>query len=491
MQENSQIKRTNKVVLLINLLLNATTFIGYFLEVLRGGRTLGYLLTFSAIIFIPLIIAIIVYRKKPASSSIKYITLMGYLFFYLFVNLTSPYLITYVYFFCIILMYYLYFDLKLIIVACSVAFIINIIKIIYSIFILKSNTGGAVTEYTIQIASLILFSLSIIISTRLSIIINNENLGNILAEQKKQAEILDDVLKIAAVIEKNSQDVYTIVEESATGSDVISNAINEISSGVVHTAESIQNQSVMSKNIHSLIVDTSELSEQMEALSNESVNALNEGIEHVRELSEKALVANEKNQYAYRKMQELTEKANEIQSIAEIITGISEQTNLLSLNASIEAARAGENGRGFAVVADEIRKLAIQSKDSATSIAEILESLGRKATRTSESVVILKDINDQQTDLINNTKNVFENIAVKIGEFTNDVRLVTQRLGEIVSSNNKVIDSITEISALSEEATANAEEANAMTSISRENADKARVLAKELIDTSNNFKKYL
>ncbi len=491
MQQNSPIKRTNKVVLLINLLLNSTTFIGYLLEVLRGGRTLGYLLTFSAIIFIPLIIAIIVYRKKPASSSIKYITLMGYLFFYLFVNLTSPYLITYVYFFCIILMYYLYFDLKLIIVACSVAFIINIIKIIYSIFILKSNTGGAVTEYTIQIASLILFSLSIIISTRLSIIINNENLGNILAEQKKQAEILDDVLKIAAVIEKNSQDVYTIVEESATGSDVISNAINEISSGVVHTAESIQNQSVMSKNIHSLIVDTSELSEQMEALSNESVNALNEGIEHVRELSEKALVANEKNQYAYRKMQELTEKANEIQSIAEIITGISEQTNLLSLNASIEAARAGENGRGFAVVADEIRKLAIQSKDSATSIAEILESLGRKATRTSESVVILKDINDQQTDLINNTKNVFENIAVKIGEFTNDVRLVTKRLGEIVSSNNKVIDSITEISALSEEATANTEEANAMTSISRENADKARVLAKELIENSNNFKKYL
>jgi len=343
----------------------------------------------------------------------------------------------------------------------------------------------------IQIASLILFSLSIIISTRLSTIINNENLENILAEQKKQAEILDDVLEIAAVIEKNSQDVYTIVEESATGSDIISNAINEISSGVVHTAESIQNQSVMSKNIHSLIVDTSELSEQMEALSNESVNALNEGIEHVRELSEKALVANEKNQYAYRKMQELTEKANEIQSITEIITGISEQTNMLSLNASIEAARAGENGRGFAVVADEIRKLAIQSKDSATSIAEILESLGRKATRTSESVIILKDINDHQTDLINNTKNVFENIAVKIGEFTNDVRLVNQRLGEIVNSNNKVIDSITEISALSEEATANAEEANAMTSMSRENADKARVLAKELIDNSNNFKKYL
>ena len=224
-------------------------------------------------------------------------------------------------------MYYLYFDLKLIIVSCSVAFIINIAKIIYSIFILKSNTGGAVTEYMIQIASLILFSLSIIISTRLSIKINNENLENILSEQKKQAEILDDVLKIAASIEKNAQDVYSIVEKSAEGSDIISNAINEISSGVMHTAESIQKQSAMSKNIHSLIVNTSELSDHMEALSKESLSALNEGIEHVRDLSEKALIANDKSQYAHRKMQELTEKANEIQSITEIITGISEQTN--------------------------------------------------------------------------------------------------------------------------------------------------------------------
>jgi methyl-accepting chemotaxis protein len=281
------------------------------------------------------------------------------------------------------------------------------------------------------------------------------------------------------------------VEKSAEGSDIISNAINEISSGVMHTAESIQKQSAMSKNIHSLIVNTSELSDHMEALSKESLSALNEGIEHVRELSEKALIANDKSQYAHRKMQELTEKANEIQSITEIITGISEQTNLLSLNASIEAARAGENGRGFAVVADEIRKLAMQSKDSATSIAEILESLGRKATRTSESVMMLKEINDQQTDLINNTKNVFDSISVKMDEFTNNVQLVTQKLDEIVDSNNKVIDSITEVSALSEEASANVEEADAMTSMSRQNADKARVLVKELIETSDGFKKYL
>jgi len=491
LQQNSNISRTNRVVLLINLLLNFITFTGYLLEVIRGERSITYLIIFSVIIFVPFIIALVTYRRNPASSSFKYITLIGYLFFYLFVSFTSIHTITFTYFFCIILMYYLYLDFKLLLVSCITAVIINIARIGYSLFVLGANTRSDITQYMIQIGTLIVFSLSITLSAKLSIVFTKENIDSILKEQKKQAEILDDVLKIAASIEKNAQDVYDIVEKSAAGSDVITNAVSEISTGVSQTAESIQNQTHMAKNIHKLIVDTSDLSDHMESLSNETVKALTEGISHVHELSEKALVANEKNQYAYRKMQELTEKASEIQSITEIITGISEQTNMLSLNASIEAARAGENGRGFAVVADEIRKLAIQSKDSANSIAEILESLGRKANRTQESVVSLKEINDQQTELISNTKKVFDNISVKMDEFSKDVQLVTQRLDEIVASNNKVIDSINEISALSEESSANAQEANSMASINKENADKARVIVNELIETSNNFKKYL
>lgn len=482
---------TNKVVLIINLLLNLITVTGYVAEVFSGRRTWGYVLVFTVIIFAPMLIGCIAYRKNPSSSNIKYITLVGYLFFYLFVSVTSVHVITYVYFFCLIVMYYLYFDFKLLLVSCSVAFVINICKIVYMSTVFKLNSQDMFIEYKVEIASLILFSLALLISTKLSIKFNKESYDSLAQEKNKQEMILSDVLKIAGVLDKNSRDVHTIIEELANGSDIISNAVSEISSGVVHTAESIQSQSVMTKNIHSLIVDTSDLSDKMEILSNESLNFLNEGVEHVRELSEKSSLVSEKSQYAYKKMQELMEKANEIQDITEIITGISEQTNMLSLNASIEAARAGENGRGFAVVADEIRKLAIQSKDSATSIAQILESLGKKATRTSDSVVILKEVNDQQALLIQNTREVFENLAEKMDLFTKDVLMVTQRLDKIVESNNKVIDSITEISALSEEATANTEEANAMTTLSKERAGQARNLAKELIETSDNFKKYL
>ncbi|HHW23269.1 MAG TPA: hypothetical protein GXX26_10385 [Clostridiaceae bacterium] len=489
--QKSSVAVTNRIVMLITLIMNSITILGYLAEVLRGGRTWGYLLLFTFVMFAPLLIAFLVYCRNSSGSSIKYITLLGYLFFYLFVSFTSDHVITYVYFFCLIVMYYLYFDFNLLAISCGFAFVINIGKIAYMMFVLNLNAPELITDYMIEIASIIIFSASFLIATKLSIKFNKENLDNLTEEKRKQEEILNDVLKIAETVDKNSRDVSSIIEDLANGSDIISSAVNEISNGIVHTAESIQNQSVMTKNIHSLIVETSDLSNRMALLSNESLDALNKGVEHVRELSEKSLVVSEKSQYAHRKMQELMEKANEIQNITEIITGISEQTNMLSLNASIEAARAGENGRGFAVVADEIRKLAIQSRDSAASIAQILESLGRKASRTSDSVMILNEVNVQQAGLIQSTREVFEKLAEKMDQFTMSVRLVTQRLDQIVEANNKIIDSISEISALSEEATANAEEATSMTSLSKEKTMQAHNLAKVLNETSGNFKKYL
>lgn len=68
----------------------------------------------------------------------------------------------------------------------------------------------------------------------------------------------------------------------------------------------------------------------------------------------------------------LGEESKEILGIIQVITGISQQTNILALNASIEAARAGERGKGFAVVAEEIQKLAEQTKRAVDDIGNIV-----------------------------------------------------------------------------------------------------------------------
>jgi methyl-accepting chemotaxis protein len=485
-------RRVNRFVLILNWGIDLFLIAGYITEYFKGAKTLSYLLVMMAIIVIPMVTATFIFLKNNRSNIMKYITLSGYFVLYGFAMFTAPpeRLHVFAYMFPIVLSYFLYFDLKLVLAA-SVAFTsVNVARIVYLMFFLGYNSSYDTTNYLIQFGCVLMFAVSLMYSTKISNTFSEEKIRDIMEEQSKQENILTDVLEIAAVLDKNSKEVHRIVKELEEFTNTASNAVMEIEKGAADTASNIQVQSGLTHDIHGLISDTSKDSEVMEQISVNTAEAVAEGMEIIEVLNEKSDDVSQNSDSAYNIMLDLKQKTDEIRTITDLISSISEQTNLLSLNAAIESARAGETGKGFAVVADEIRKLAAQSKESTDGIIRIINELYDQTDRSVEAVLKLKEANEEQNALVSRTMDIFTGISQKMNEVRENVNRVNDKVSKILEANNKMVESINEISAVSEQVTASAQEACALSAQNIEKAREAGVYVEELIETSMQMSKY-
>ena len=212
--------------------------------------------------------------------------------------------------------------------------------------------------------------------------------------------------------------------ESIGDNSYVKNTMDQVQSQTTSIAEMESASQGLADSINGISVSMDGIRdsthEMLAAVQNSTAN-MNESIRVVNESSEKINIIN-------KQVQDFKEKIDKIGEIVDIVKKVASQSNLLALNASIEAARAGEAGKGFAVVAEQVRRLSINTSESAEDIVKYVNELEKDidvlATSMNETTAKLSEGNEKvetSLDDIEIMANQMEAVKNKVDEVFDDI----------------------------------------------------------------------
>lgn len=473
-----QIKKVNTFLCISTAVVFLLSYVVVVVSFLQGNRTALYAGSMLVVMLATIIIGFVILKRDSGNERLRWYVMIGlcivmamlvyaYKDYYMRFLGAMPLMAT-----------VLCYDTKFSKVTTIIVSLENILITLGRQFLWQGYEGDEFTQNIVAALAVTVMMCLISYITGVGKQFNGDSMAKIQFEAENQKEMTDNIIRIAERVRTGTSQAMDIMNGLQESSRTVNQAVENISNGSISTANSIQNQSLMTQDIQAHLDQVVERAESMVQTANESDELNKDSLEKIHRLRDEALVLIETNDTVAESMKHLQKNVEDVKEITNTIFDISSQTNLLALNASIESARAGEAGRGFAVVADEIRTLSERTRQETENITQILTTLAKNTAETAAAIEKSLEIGNVQEAMVTEIAEQFEKINANINALSADVNEIGHGLNNLSKANNEIVSDITTLSATTEEVTASAQQS---TELSEENYQSA-VEAKEILD---------
>ena len=295
---------------------------------------------------------------------------------------------------------------------------------------------------------------------RLKDVLNPQHLSNRVTLSRSDNEfntIADHINTLTRTLTSKEELLKSCAMEASFTAKELLKSSNEAAEGAMRESQALDQLASTSEEMSTTINDVSMRLDTTTGMASQTLSRSQQGATALKDLADKIDSMNHTVSVNQTQIETLSVAAQNIAEFVTRIGDITEQINLLSLNAAIESARAGEAGRGFAVVANEVRTLAANTETVTNDIAQLVKSMTEQVDSSNRNSGSLISQAQQATSSLTQVQDLLADIRLAAEKTQSDMQLSQTTIHDFQAANDDLCRRLQDIAQVSDKQTQNSQ----------------------------------